>query len=274
MRAFLLGAALLATAACAGDQDNDDDINDPSGGDDDGGGGGGGGGGDDDTPPDEAARDYDGVATAIGASASVGELSAMLDMVVISEGGLPAGVEYHGADGQHFHHAAATRGGLTFQYLYHCNDDADVIVPTCDGTANHSHVSVSFTGSVAASKMTIDSVSLEGDWAVRDLQIDKPRVGGDGKASFVARIDDGVAATFDLSYDATLDRVRFAPGLSLPASGKIDLLISAERTRGSATRTFAVAGSLSFAGTATATLTLDGTNQYSIDLATGIATRR
>lgn len=267
MRAFLLGAALIASGACAGDQDNDGDNNDPSGdGDTDGSGDG--------TPTDEAARDYDGVASAIGASASMGELAAMVDMVAIAEGAMPQGVTYVGVDDAHFHHATAARGGLTFDYLYHCNDSADVIVPTCDGNANHSHVTVKWTGNVAATKLTIDSIALEGDWAVRDLQVDKPRLGGDGKMSFVARIDDGTAATFKISYDATLDRVRFAPGQRLPAAGKIDLVVAVDRTRGNATRTFTTSGSLLFTGAGTANLTLDASNQYSLDLATGVTTRR
>lgn len=274
MRAFLLGAAILATSACAGDQDNDQDINDPSDdGDGGGSGGGGGGGGDDDPPPDEAARDYDGVATAIGASASVGELSAMLDMVAISEGTMPQGIAYHGSNDAHFHHATATRAGLTFQYLYHCNDNADAIVPTCDGNANHSHVELTWSGALDSAALTIDSVALEGAWAVRDLQVDQPRIGGDAKMSFVARIAGSEPATFNISYDATFDRVRFAPGQAGPANGKIDLVIAAERTRGDSQRTFAVTGSLLFAGNAPATLTLDG-NQYSVDLTTGVATRR
>ncbi len=277
MRAFLLGAALVATTACAGDQDRDDDINDPDGdGDGDGGsgGGGGGGGGSDDTPVDEVARDYDGVASAIGASAYVGELSAMLDIVVISEGGMPEGISYLGSNDQHFHHASGSRGGLTFHYMYHCNDAGDLILPTCDGNANHSHVDVSWSGGLEGAAMSIESVALEGNWAVRDLSVDKPRVGGDGKMSFVARIAGGAAATFNISYDATFDRVRFAPGQAFPASGKIDLLIAAERTRSDATRTFAVTGSLAFAGTSAAILTLDATNTYSIDLTSGIATKR
>lgn len=272
MRAFLIGAALAAMSACAGDSDRDPtDPNDP-GDPGDGGGSGGGGGGGGDTPVDEVARDYDGIASAFGISVTGGELAGMLDMVVISEGGMPPGVTYHGADSNHFHHASGTRSGLTFNYLYHCNDLADVILPTCDGTADHSHVDVQWTGSLSAAAMSIDSVALDGSWTVRDIAVDKPRVGGKGEMSFVARV--GEATTFSISYDATFDRVRYAPAASLPASGKIDLLIAAERTRGDATRTFAVTASLAFSGSDTALLTLDGTNVYDVALSSGIATRR
>jgi hypothetical protein len=47
----------------------------------------------------------------------------------------------------------------------------------------------------------------------------------------------------------------------------------ANRTRGAATRDFTTTASLVFAGSSTATLTLDGTKRYSIDLSTGTATK-
>jgi hypothetical protein len=277
MRAFLLGAAVLALAAGCTDDGSKDPLNDPDPTDDgdDGGGGGGGGGSDDDTtPPDEAARDYDGVASVIGADVIGGELGGMLDMVVISEGGMPAGFNYLGVDATNTHHAMGVRGGLEFHYFYHCNDAGDVILPTCDGNANHSHVDVSWSGALQAGTMSISSVSLEGNWAVRDLSVDKPRVGGDGKLSLVANLGGTDPASFNITGDATFDRVRYAPGQALPSSGKIDLLISAERTRGTSTRTFAVAGALVFDGSTIAVLTLDASQLYSVDLTTGIATRR
>ena len=144
MRAFLIGASILALSACSGSDDPKDpndpsDPSDPSDPNDPN---------DPNDPVDHVARDYDDVAAAIGASGRNGDIAAMLDMVVISHGGMPADVTPLGENANHFQHASAVRNGVTFDYLYHCNDDADVIVP-CAPTVNHSHITLKYSGSVA-----------------------------------------------------------------------------------------------------------------------------
>ncbi|MBA3396795.1 MAG: hypothetical protein H0T89_29460 [Deltaproteobacteria bacterium] len=228
---------------------------------------------DDPTPVDEVARDYDDIAATLGASARIGELSAMLDVVVISEGGMPDGFTYLGVSADHFHQMSGQRGGVSFNYLYHCNDAADVIVPTCDGTANHSHVTLAWDGDMTSAAMSMTGISNAGEWTIRDLSVDKPRVGGEASISFDARVNSPVAATYSLTYDTTFDRVRFAPGQALPVSGKIDFAITAMRVRANSTRNFSVTASLLFAAGTTATITLDGNRNYSLDLTTGVTTK-
>ena len=257
MRAFLLGAAVLALGACAADTDpsTPDPIPDPD---------------PDPVPTDDEARDYDDVAATIGATASMGELQAMIDASLLAEGVIPSDLTYLGADGSFTHHARGTRGGVTFDYFYHCNDDADVIVATCSGNDNHAHLAVQWAGDASSDTMAMEAIAREGDWTVRDLRVDKPRVGGDGEISFVARSSD---STYNLSYTATFDRVRFLPGQLAPASGSITFAIAAERTRAEVVRNFAVNASIVFTGVTSATLVLDGTHQYALDLTTGVTTK-
>ena len=259
MKAFLLGAAVLALGACATDRDpstpdpipNPDPDPDP-------------------VPTDDEARDYDDIAATIGATASMGELRAMIDVSLLAEGVVPSDLTDLGADGTFTHHVRGARGGVTFDYLYHCNDDADVIVASCSGSDNHAHVAVEWAGDASSDTMAMEAIARDGDWTVRDMRVDKPRVGGDGEISFVARSDD---SSYNLSYTATFDRVRFLPGSDLPASGGITFAIAAERTRNDVIRTFAVNAGIVFAGAPTATLVLDGTHQYTLDLATGLTTK-
>jgi hypothetical protein len=259
MRAFLLGVAVLALGACATDSDpsTPDPIPDP---DPD----------PDPVPTDDEARDYDDIAATIGATSAMGELRAMIDASMLAEGVVPADLTYIGVDGTFTHHARGTRAGVTFDYFYHCNDDADVIVPSCSGNDNHAHIAVQWAGDASSDTMAMEAIAREGDWTIRDMRADKPRVGGDGEISFVARSSDSV---YNLSYAATFDRVRFLPGSSMPASGGIVFAIAAERTRNEVVRNFAVNAGLVFAGATTATLVLDGTHPYSLDLSTGVTTK-
>lgn len=262
MRAFLIGASVLALSACSGSDDprdpvDPDDPTDPTPDDPDD--------PNPDDPIDHEARDYDDVATTIGASARVGEFAVMLDMMVISHGGMPADVQYHGQVGGHFHHATSLRNGINFDYLYHCNDNADAIVPVCNNTIDHSHFTVKLSGD-AVGAMEMNGLATKGGFTVRDIDIVKPRVGGTDALDFTARVNN---ADYVFAFDTAFDRVRFEPNGVIPLSGKIDFTIAANRNRAGVVRDFTMSGSLVFAGSNTATLTLDATKNYSVDLATG-----
>lgn len=264
MRAFLLGATVLALAACGSDEPNDPkdptDPSDPGNPDTPD---------DPDDPVDHVARDYDDMASAIAGSARVGEVAAMLDLVVISHGGMPSDIMYLGADGAHFHHATGVRSGVTFDYLYHCNDNADAIVAQCGSTVDHSHITVKLSGNTAGA-MAMNGIDAKGSWTVRDIDIAKPRIGGTLALDFTTRVNN---ADFVFSFDAVLDRIRYEPTPVNPLSGKIDFSIMANRTRGDNKRDFTANASLVFANSNTATLTIDGTKKYSVDLSTGTATK-
>ena len=255
MRAFLL-SALALTACSSSDTPDPGDPGDP-GPVDPG----------DPAPPDEAQRDYDDVAKSIGASIQTGELQAMVDVVILSVDGTPPGLSRINAG-----EVVGERNGVTFHYTYHCNDTADVIIDACDDRAHHEHVHVLWSGDLAGAPMS--GIVREGDWTVRDLLVDKPRVGGDGHMSYVHQMEsDG--STYDLTYDATFDHVRFVPGGGLPSMGTIDYAITIHRTRSTAEtpeRDFAIAANVTFAADGSGTITLDSTHTYALDLTTGLVT--
>lgn len=258
MKTLLLGAAVLAFAAC-GTSDSKDDPMDPSDPNDPN--------DPNDPTPDQEALDYADVAALIGASAQTGEVSAMLDAVILSNGGAPAGFTV--TQGDHFVLANGSRGGVTFDYFFHCNDNADVVLNYCNNTVNHSHVEVTIAGNVAGAGMSMSAIDREGKWAVRDIGVGKSRVGGDAAMSFSASVGGQYAASYELSYTAIFDRIRYNPEGPLPLSGKIDFVVTAKRTRGNSVRNFSPSASLVFDGDSSATLTLDGTKTFSVDLTTG-----
>jgi hypothetical protein len=261
MKTLLLGAAVLAFAACgsSGSDDPNDpndptdpnDPNDPT----------------DPTTPDQADLDYADVAALVGQSAARGESWAMLDVMVLSHGGTPDGFVV--TPGDHYLTAAGSRAGVTFDYYYHCNDNADVVLTYCDATVNHAHVQVTMTGSATGAAASLSAIDRDGDWTVREISVAKPRIGGDAMMQFTASVAGQYPATYTLSYTANFDRVRYTPGTTLPLSGKIDFSISANRTRAGAARNFSVTAALVFDGDSSATLTLDATRNYSVDLTTG-----
>lgn len=264
MKTLLLRAALVAFAACGTSDPTDpadptdpndpadpNDPNDPN----------------DPTTPDQEALDYADVAALIGASASMGEVSAMLDVVILSHGGTPAGFTV--TPGDHFFLANGARGGVTFDYYYHCNDGADAVLTYCNNTVNHSHAKITIAGNVAGAGMSMSAIDRDGDWAVRDISVGKSRLGGDAAMKFSASVGGQHAATYDLSYTANFDRVRYNPDGPLPLSGKIDFVVTAKRTRAGAVRNFSLSGALVFDGDSSATLSLDGAKNFSVDLTTG-----
>ncbi|HEU0035417.1 MAG TPA: hypothetical protein VFQ53_32630 [Kofleriaceae bacterium] len=249
MRAILFGAALVL-AACASDDPNPNppDPTDP--------------GPDDPAPPDQEARDYDDVAVSIGAAVYGGELMSMVDAVTLATGGIPAGFTQTSAMD-----VSGTRDGVSIAYNYYCVDDNDVPIASCGTFANHMHMHFTMSGALS-SPMALDAVDQTGKWTVRDIEVGKPRVGGDSAMTYVTHID-GIS-TYDLAYDATLDHVRFAPGAVLPYEGTITSTVAVHRTRdGAGERNFAVTATIVFSSGTTATITLDSTINYSLDLTTG-----
>jgi hypothetical protein len=255
-------SVLALSAACGSDDPNDPsdpaDPADPADPDDP------------DDPADQVARDYDDTASAVAGSARVTEIAAMLDLNIISHGGMPQDITYVGVDANHFHHATGVRNGVTFDYLYHCNDNADVIVPQCNSAVDHSHIRLKLTGN-ASGAMAMTGIEHKGTWAVRDIDIVKPRVGGTSTIDFSARVNN---ADYVFSFDATLDRIRYEPNGQVPMSGKVDFSIMASRTRDGNKRDFTSVASLAFANSTTAMLTIDGSKRYSVDLTTGLATKQ
>jgi hypothetical protein len=255
--------ALLALAGCA---DNGTDMTPPGG---DGGGAGsgsgsgsGGGGGGSEV---DVARDYDDVATSLGANLAAGDLVAMVDSINMAYGRMPAGFTV--SQGSDYLLVDGVRGNLQVEYKLYCRDDLDLYT-SCDGFENHAHVKPTITGDLGGST-SMAGVDRTGAWIVRDLTLATPRIGGEGNVAFATHLQTG---DYDLTIADNLNHVIFDATPGAPISGSVDLTVNVVRTRASAEpvqRTFDVVASIAFDGSDNAVLTLDDLHHYNLSITSG-----
>lgn len=271
MRASLLGAAVLALAACGANDGNTTDPTDPT---------------DpvdptdptdptDPPTPDESARDNDEVAAIIAAHVRA-EFPIQLLTAEISKNNYPAGFSLTGESNLEYT-GVGTLGSLDFNFVFHCNNDSvpgDPFVP-CDGTAHHSHFQLSLSGAQSMGAIQMDEINRVVTWEIRDLVLDKARFRGPDALSLrTAVTTEGELADYVVQFDAVYEQVRFLPNQTVPTFGTVDFTLNTERTRGDDHRVFNSTAKLTY-GTSTTptTLVIDGAVTYDIDLASGTVTR-
>jgi len=265
MRAFLLGASLLALSACGSNGDDNDNPNpndpvdpqdptDPM----------------DPPTPEESARDTDELATILAAHVRA-EFPAQLMLADITEGRIPEGFSVaQAADGTYTGSGAV--GGLTYDLTYHCNDgSAEHLVVGCDGNANHAHALVTTTGSQAMGDIAMNEINRVVDWEIRDLMLDKARFRGpDGLSLKTSVATAGESAAYGVQFTATYEQVRYLPSYLFPTFGTIDFVVNTDRTRGTDHRVFNSTAKLTFGSSGVpTTLVFDGSLTYTVNLTTG-----
>ena len=261
----ILFALFALTTACASDSTTDPDDTNPGDGNGDGDGGGGGG---DDPNVSEADRqqDYDDVAASLGAHLSASELPIMVDSVDMAFGRMPAGFSF--TDTPEARILEGTRGGLNLRYELHCHDLADALT-ACDGLQDHSHVDFTYSG-VSGSLAGVESTA---NWIVRGSQRPRLWILGDGEDVFASNLPTG---DYSLALSDTMQHVKFEPTPLMPVEGSISIRVAVDRVRPAASpanRTFSVDAIVQFTRDA-ATLTLDGSRTYGLDIASGAVTRQ
>jgi hypothetical protein len=262
MRAFLLGAALLAigAGACGGNDDNSDpndpndpvdptDPTDPN----------------DPPTPEEIARDNQQLATVLAAHV-FGEFSFQLTAANISEGRYPEGFMQTSSTLEETM-GVGSAGGLSYAFTYHCNDGttAHMFVP-CDGNAHHAHFAVTMTGAQTVGAMAMGEIDRTVDWEIRDLMLDKARFRGPDKMSLSTNVD---GAEFKIQFNAVYEQVRFLPAYAFPTAGTIDFTVNAERTFEGDHRVFNSTAKITFAGGGVPTTLVVDDITYDFDLKTG-----
>jgi hypothetical protein len=244
MRAFLLLSAALFTA-CGGSDSNPPptDTDDPP-------------------TPEEIAQDYDQVAQVLGGHVR-SEFVVQLGAAAISKGQFPEGFSSTG-DGT----ASGHIGTMTYDLTYHCNDGTpEHLLVACDGTANHSHVMVTASGSQAVGAMTMDSIDRTVDWEIRDLLLGKARFRGPDDVSMKSNVE-GAALT--VKFTATYEQVRYLPDYKIPTYGTIDWALNVERTRDGDHRVFDTNAQLTYGAQGNpTTIVFDGSVTYTINLTSG-----
>jgi len=218
--------------------------------------------------------EYDDVAQHVGSTTSKsnsgGELASMNDAIKLSTGVMPLGlsVDVKG-------HINGSRLGVTLDYTLACSDAAGAKQTECNDKTDRADVSVSWNGQLVLPSLTA-SVDRKGAWSISGLQSKQIHLNGDGTFTFdsdVKSILHPGEATYHLAYageykDVVLDTEQG------PVSGTIHYAISADHTATSgsskADGSFDIDAVLTFTGAGKATLVLDGTEHYDVDLATGI----
>lgn len=235
----------------------------------DGGGGGGGG--------------IDGV--------DGGDVLVLRDAVSLAKGKLPIGFLSSGGGRCHGKH-----GGLEQDFTIVCKDAAGAELAKCDDTTDSATVTLASTGSLMTNHLSA-SVDRQGSWTITGLQSDTATF--EGMSSFkldttlTSVFHEGVTKTLSFENSAAYNAITIAlkdrsgdggnfRGRSLGdvTGGSASFDVKAHRTvtgteggTNDVDKSFEVHADLTFNGDGTATLVLDGTETFTIDLDTGKVTK-
>jgi hypothetical protein len=220
---------------------------------------------------------YDDTAQAIASTTATGggggDVASMSDSANIALGTPPAGFALQG-DG-HFH---GSRLGIDYSYAITCQNLAGATLTACDHTTNQATVDVSWSGSLTSQYLDAN-VSRDGTWTVTGLQTDTATFSGDSSFSFDATVRSifrpGVTATYSFDANASYNAVKISTQERQVIDGSASFDLTAHSTvtgagRGDTDASFDVHAQITFHADHTASLVLDGSRHYSIDLATGV----
>lgn len=216
--------------------------------------------------------EYNDVAQAIGSTTSTGngggEVGSFSDSATLATGQMPPGLSASGSG-----HFAGTHLGLDYDYQITCSP------APCGAATDSAEVKVSWSGSLDLSNLQA-SIDRSGDWTLTGVQSGTATFAGEGSFSFdiaVQSLFRTANASYHLDYDATYSAVRIDVATRRPVGGSIHYQISAQHDasgpNGSASGNFDIDAVVTFAADGTATLTLDGSHHYTINLANGIVTK-
>jgi hypothetical protein len=210
-----------------------------------------------------------------GSSSSGGDVAAMSDTVSLSLGVMPAGISLMG-DG-HFH---GSRLGVDYSYALTCKTVAGIAGP-CGPTTDQATAEVAWSGTLNSTSVDA-SVTRSGSWTVTGLQSATATFSGDSAFSLDATLRSifrpGVTATYTFDASASYTAVKIATQQRQVIDGSASFDLTAHHTvTGAGTNnvdaSFDVHAEITFHADHTATLVLDGSEHYSLDLTTGIVVR-
>jgi hypothetical protein len=231
---------------------------------------------DDDNTP--SAADYDDTAQAIGSTMATGsgggDVGSMTDSVALSLGVMPLGLSL-GLDGK----VNGNRLGLDYSYTATCKDASGTTLALCDDTTDQAEVDVSWSGDLDTANVDA-SVSRDGTWTLTGLQGDTATLKGDSSFSLQTKLQSifRPGASTSLSFDANADYdVQISTDDRAMVGGTASFDVTAHRvvtgTSNDVDKTFHIAADVEFAADGKADLVLDGSEHYTLDLATGIVGR-
>ncbi len=224
---------------------------------------------DDNEPTQE---DYDDVATSVGGlvGGGSGEVTSFNDGLSTALGTPPAGFSLS-ANGQ----IEGERGGLSFSYEVSCSDASGDLMTLCDDTTDSASLIVDWSGNYDGNLWQF-TISRTGDWSITGLQSDAAVFNGQGTfdvTSASQSIDGRVSRTFALSYAASYQDITIDTASENLLGGTIIYNVHAERQvdgrNNEREGEFDITAEVSFDDSGVASLVLDGSHSYRINLATG-----
>ncbi|ACY19303.1 hypothetical protein [Haliangium ochraceum] len=224
-----------------------------------------------------SAEDYDDVAMGVGSlvatSSGGGETGSLEDALVVALEGSSESDD-DSAEGS-IEVEVIVRAGLIYEYDLSCFDLAGAPLADCGAETDTAEVALSWSGEIVAPRYEA-SIDRVGEWQLSGLQSGTAVFSGTGSfevsSSFQALGRD-VSRDLALSYDASYQDIAIDMETRRALSGSIVYQISGERSgerpQGNLAANFSVRAELSFLGDGTASLLLDGSHAYSIDLSSG-----
>lgn len=218
-------------------------------------------------------EDYDDMAATLAGAMRSQELQAMVDGVNAAYGGgtLPGFTSPQPGE------LTGQRGSVSYDYMFHCEDQSANDNFTCGPASDHIHWMATIEGPVMIDALSFSEYKLTTKWTIHEIYLDKPQVEGYDHLLLVADLATD-ATKFQLTVDGpTFDHVRLDPMPTLPFAGGVAYTITAKRTRATANpsvRSYTAAATVTYTGPGAATLVLDSTHTYNIDMATGSVSRQ
>lgn len=222
-------------------------------------------------------EEYDDIAMGLGALVATpgggGEAGSMSDAAATASSNSLAGVApAEGASSTEI----IVRAGLEYEYRVDCFDIADVLLDTCSELTDRADVSVSWSGELDTPNYE-GSIVRTGEWSLSGLTTATATLEGTGSfdvsSSFMA-IYRPVVRELELSYDAVYEGVQIDTAEDTVVGGTIHYSVQGSRfvERGDNTRSvdFSVDAEVTFSADGVATLVIDRTRSYEIDLSTGV----
>lgn len=228
---------------------------------------------------DPTEQDYDDVARSVSVAISDGQgggdVGSMSDSIALAGNSAPEGVTAMG-DGSF----QGERAGLTYSYSITCQDSPSGPATLCDAsTTDVARVVVAWAGSLDLPQYDA-SASRNGDWTLSDIQSGTAAFNGDGTFSFDSEfvsLDGNRTRTYQLDYAARYNDVLIDVATEAPVGGNAVFNVSADRTASNQFRdvevSFDIEVDVTFNGNGTATLVLDGSRSYDLELASGVIVR-
>lgn len=220
--------------------------------------------------PEEA----DDAAQAIGLMVSGGgggDVTAMIDAVQIARGSTPRGLRQM-PDG----HVHGHRVNVDFSYMVVCKNAAGAVLMPCDRTTNEAMVDIAWSGSVSTPSFDA-MMNRVGTWVLSGLLSEVATFSGASTFSSSATLRpsfrSGVTKTYEFDTAAAYDAIEIIVADPRPIGGFAIFDVSARHTVAGTAHdidaSFTVHAELTFFADHTATLVIDGTRHYRIDLDTG-----